>query len=113
MVNNCEVTEFKMDFLPSRTGEARRGRIRCNRKTMDKNWDMSIKIGDSREKGYSLYEIAEAILDTFTQKQQEVETIFIKISEESELIMIDKTDELESILEQLCKGFIPKGAGND
>lgn len=112
MVNNYEVTEFKMNFSPSATGNVREGRICCKRRIVGESWDMSVKITASGMEDYSLYEIAEAITDTFAQEQQEIRTIYIKISEETEPIRISKTDKLESVLEQFAKGFIPERAGN-
>lgn len=107
MVDNYKIMEFTMNFSPSATGEARKGKICCKRRNMETSWDMSIKLSASGIKEYSLYEIAEAITDTFIQQRHEIETIYITISEEAEPIRITKTDKIESVLEQFAKEFIP------
>lgn len=105
MVGNYVITEFRMDFSPSVNGASRSGIIHCQRLSEDE-WRIGIKPNKPKE-NYSLYEMAEAIKDIFTQEQHEIATVFLRTSEEAIPIVVSKATTVESVLEQLARKITP------
>ena len=105
MVGNYVITEFRMDFSPSVNGPSRTGIICCQRRS-EGEWKMELKPNNSKE-NYSLYEIAEAIKDIFTQEQHKIDTVLFKTSEEATLIVLSKSNTVEDVLEQLARKITP------
>lgn len=105
MVSYYVTTEFRMDFLPSVNATSRTGIICCQR-CREGEWKMELKSNNSKEK-YSLYEMAEAIKDIFTQEQHEIDTVFFKTSEEATLLAVNKATTVEGVLEQLAREITP------